>query len=320
MPNLKVSYEYLTNSISNSILVVRSLSDDLPLKIWFKENLRKIEYDLLKHGAILFRDFVIPSLKDFQDISLILSPNLMNYVNKSTPRSQIQDKVFSSTEYPQDFFIPLHNELSYANSWPQRIMFYCINEASEGGETPTADSRKVYNSLSSSVKKKFLEKGIMYLRNYNDTLGLIWQDAFQTKSKSILEKYCRENNIIYEWTNKDTLKTKTICKASVTHSVTREEAWFNQAHLFSVHSLEEDVKEHLQELYKSEELPKNAFYGDGSSIEAGIIEEIMHTYQKHMITFSWRKSDLLLLDNILFAHGRMPFQGNRKIAVTMGNK
>ncbi|MNJ78479.1 Taurine catabolism dioxygenase TauD, TfdA family [compost metagenome] len=34
--------------------------------------------------------------------------------------------------------------------------------------------------------------------------------------------------------------------------------------------------------------------------------------------FDWRKGDVILLDNMLAAHARDPFEGPRKIVVAMG--
>ncbi|MFY1676223.1 MULTISPECIES: TauD/TfdA family dioxygenase [unclassified Streptomyces] len=34
---------------------------------------------------------------------------------------------------------------------------------------------------------------------------------------------------------------------------------------------------------------------------------------------AWRPGDLLLVDNVLAAHGRDPFRGARKIVVAMGD-
>ena len=41
-------------------------------------------------------------------------------------------------------------------------------------------------------------------------------------------------------------------------------------------------------------------------------------YDETMVRFPLRKGDLLMLDNMLVAHGRMPFTGARKVAVAMG--
>jgi alpha-ketoglutarate-dependent taurine dioxygenase len=35
------------------------------------------------------------------------------------------------------------------------------------------------------------------------------------------------------------------------------------------------------------------------------------------VTFRWEKGDLLLVDNLRFGHGRLPFRGERKILAAL---
>ena len=51
--------------------------------------------------------------------------------------------MYTSTEYPADQSISLHNELSYAHRWPEKLFFFCQTEPQRGGETPLADSRRI---------------------------------------------------------------------------------------------------------------------------------------------------------------------------------
>ena len=68
-----------------------------------------------------------------------------------------------------------------------------------------------------------------------------------------------------------------------------------------------------------ENLPYNTYYGDGSPIEDSVVEEIRNAYRHETVSFPWEKGDLLMMDNMLVAHGRNPFSGARKIVVAMGN-
>ena len=67
---------------------------------------------------------------------------MLDYSYRSTPRTLVNGKIYTSTEYPAEQFIPLHNEMSYARDWAMKIWFYCIKPAAKDGETPIADSRR----------------------------------------------------------------------------------------------------------------------------------------------------------------------------------
>ena len=250
--------------------------------------------------------------------SEILCPNLLDYVYRSTPRTRLGGKIYTATEYPADRSIPLHNENSYSKSWPEKIYFFSIIIADEGGETPIADSRKVYKKIDQSIKDLFEKKGVCYVRNYTPGIDLSWQEVFQTDKKTDVEKYCVEHGIELEWkTGTTELTTKQICQATLTHPVTKEKVWFNQAHLFHPSSLGKDQLESLIRELGEENLPRNALFGDGTPIDVGTLNHIREVYSQDRIKFKWQRGDIMMLDNVLMAHSREPYKGERKVAVAM---
>jgi alpha-ketoglutarate-dependent taurine dioxygenase len=66
------------------------------------------------------------------------------------------------------------------------------------------------------------------------------------------------------------------------------------------------------------DLPYNTYYGDGSQIEDAVVEEIREAYRQETVYFPWQVGDLLLLDNMLIAHGRNSYTGARRILAAMG--
>jgi hypothetical protein len=64
--------------------------------------------------------------------------------------------------------------------------------------------------------------------------------------------------------------------------------------------------------------PRNAFFGDGSEIDEAVLDHIRSVYENEKVTFPWQRGDVLILDNILKAHGRKPYRGPRQIVVGMG--
>jgi alpha-ketoglutarate-dependent taurine dioxygenase len=298
-------------------LVIQPTVEGINLVTWAVSNQDAIATWLLQHGGILFRNFDIREIAQFEQFIQTISGTLLDYSYRSTPRHQISGKIYTSTEYPAAQSIPLHNEMSYSLSWPMKIWFFCMKSPERGGETPISDSRIIFQRINPKIKEKFIQKKVMYVRNYGDKLDLSWENVFQTNNKSDVETYCHKAGIEFEWKDSNHLRTRQVCQAVATHPKTREMVWFNQTHLFHVSSLEPEVRQTLVSTMKEDELPRNAYYGDGSPIETSVLDEIREIYQQEAVIFPWQEGDILMLDNMLAAHGRKPFIGSRKVLVGM---
>lgn len=303
---------------NNTFPIISSLSI-IDHNRWFQDYKEEIDKLKLKYGGILFRNFKLDSVSEFNKLINSLEKKLLDYQFRSTPRKRLGGKIFTATEYPSEHVIPLHNENSYTNSWPNNIYFFCVVAPTKGGETSIADSRNVYGRIDQNIMKKFSESGVMYTRSFIPGIDLSWQEVFQTEEKKEVDKYCEDNNIEHKWLNNKNcvLKTKQICQAIHKHPVTNEIVWFNQAHLFHISSLAKENIEFLLSEVGKDNLPRNAYYGNGEEIEEEALEHIRECYDKEKIKFRWQEGDLMVLDNILFAHGREPFAGPRKIVVGM---
>lgn len=269
-------------------------------------------------GALLLRGFEVLGEQSFQSLVRGFGHELLNYEFGSTPRKAVEKGVYTSTEYPAHQVIPLHNEQSYTLQWPMKIWFHCMQPSLEGGETPIADSRRIYNTLDPALRQRFTDKRLMYVRNYGNGLDLSWEQAFNTEDKAVAEAYCRANQIAFEWKNDGELRTRQICQAVARHPQTQEWVWFNQAHLFHVSNLPPAVRESLLAVVDDPlDLPRNVYYADGSALEESALDEIRGVLADCSVAFPWEKGDVLMLDNMLVAHGRASFKGPRQVIVAM---
>jgi len=298
-------------------LVIEPKAPGLNLVAWAESNSEFIERELLKWGAALFRGFNVEGVSVFENFARVISGELLDYRERAAPRREVGGRVYTSTEFPADQSIPLHHEMSYSHNWPTKIWFFCAQPAQQGGSTPIASDREVFGLIDPKIKKRFLEKGIMYVRNYGEGLDLSWQVAFQTNDRSVVEEYCRKAHTQFEWRTGDRLRTRQIRQVTVRHPKTGETVWFNHAHMFHISNLSAEVRNALLSEFKEDEIPRNAFYSDGSAIESSILDEIRDVYQRSAVVFPWRQGDILMLDNFLASHGREPFIGPRKILVAM---
>ncbi len=299
-------------------LLVTPTVDGLRLLDWAREQRDFLDQSLLRHGGVLLRGFAM-TLEELEPMlrATVGGEELLEYTYRSTPRRQVAGNLLTSTEYPADQSIPMHNEEAYTRRWPMRIGFLCVQAAAAGGETPIADSRRVLAAIPEAVRAEFARRQVMYVRNYGERLDLPWEDVFQTSDRQAVERFCRDAGIEYEWRGANGLRTRQVCQAVARHPELGEEVWFNQAHLFHVSSLPAEVREYLLAELGEEGLPRHARYGDGGAIEPEALDAIRAAYRQAEVAFPWREGDVLLLDNMLCAHGRRPFVGPRRIVVGM---
>ncbi len=298
-------------------LLVASPREPMPL-CTYAAAVEALAHDALPtFGGILLREFPDANPESFRRLAASMSGGLMKYDFASTPRMALQGGLYSSTEYPADQSIPQHNEQSYTTTWPMKIWFYCAVAAESGGETPLTDSRLVYQRIDPGIRARFMSRGLMYVRNYGNGLDLPWQDVFGTVDKTEVERFCRGRGMDCIWLAGNRLRTTQVCQATALHPATNEMVWFNQAHLFHVSSLHSEIRTVLLEIVDEMDLPRNVYYADGEPIEIAILDEVRAQYKDTTLQFSWHPGDVLLLDNMLMAHGRKPFEGPRSVLVAM---
>ncbi|MDP9616469.1 TauD/TfdA family dioxygenase [Streptomyces demainii] len=301
------------------LLRVQASVPGLDLAAWIHGRQAALHDDLDRYGAILFRGFDVPGPDSFGAAARAISPQLLDYMERAAPRTEVADRVFTSTEFNATQWIPLHHEMSYSHNWPGRLYFYCDTPAEEGGATPLTCERGLLERIPAEVRERFTRHGVQYVRNYGPGIDLPWQEVFQTTSRDEVEHYCRETATEWTWMGRDGLRTRAVRQAIARHPRTGETVWFNHAHLFHVSNMPADVSATLLEQVGLEGLPRNAYYGDGTPIEDEVVSAICHLYADSSITFPWQRGDVLAVDNFLATHGREPFTGDRRILVAMSD-
>lgn len=307
--------------------------------IQYEEFLRQIEAGdvglkqlLLKFGAVLFRGFPLDTATAFsRSIQTLKLGNFVNYIGGDSPRDSVEKGVYTSTEAPPTIHIPLHQELSFIQKFPRHIYFFCEIAPHARGETIIADARKVYESFDSDFRERFQKKQITYISRYyykSKIMSLLnsyqrshksWIEVFETDKKEEVELKCLQNNFSWRWLKKDWIEIRQTRPALHTHPITKENVWFNQAHLYDFNprllGLTRYVGERL--FYRKNTRLHEIRFGDNSKISRHDLYHILDVLDKNTVAFPWQNGDMLVLDNILAMHGRATFTGKRRILTSL---
>jgi hypothetical protein len=196
------------------------------------------------------------------------------------------------------------------------IMFWCDQPAATGGETPLADSRKVLDRLPAAIRDRFTALGVRYVRHVRGLRQI--ERVFGTARRAGIADYCARHDYAVTFDGAERIRTERAAPAIVDHPVTGEPVWFNHVETYHLSSLPLAVVKRNLSL-EDDVLPLEVSYGDGSPIDNETARRVRLALRAETVTFPWRRGDVLLLDNMLTAHGRRPFTGDRRVLVAMGN-
>lgn len=298
------------------VVLSEHIGQDLPR--WLCDHCEMWEPALRDSGALLFRGFGVDTPAALRRCIEATSTEWASYRERATPRTAVGDNIFTSTEYPAGEVIQLHNENSHCTSWPLKLYFCCVTASDTGGETPLADCRNVLATIPAAIRDEFAERGWRYRRHFGE-LGFPWQDVFGSSDRDQVEAYCQENAMDVDWGRDDSLTVTYVRPAIHVHPVTGQPVWFNHGLFFNPFSLDSELREGLLYAVGVEGLPYNTTYGDGEAVPESVLHEIAQAYRAHTRTFPWQPGDLLFVDNMLVAHGRRPFTGDRRVLVGMAD-
>ena len=304
------------------LIEVPGVSDQAIEKLlfYFNENKQWTSSILNTYGAILFRGGKI-NAKNYATLISKLNFDFTSYVGGDSPRTKLNAKVYTSTEYSADQNIVLHNELSFSNTYPKYLFFYCDTPSKTGGETPIADSRILYKLFPEKLIREYQAKKLKYVMNLHNGhgFGKSWQQVFETNSKSEIEEILYNRNISFQWRRDEGLQVYEIVQPVFSHYTTKELMFISQAHQWHCSNLEPEVRASLLEYTPEQEFYHYVSYGDDQPLNISDLELTKEVINQIKIEYKWQQGDILFVDNLLCLHGRNSYIGNRKILVSMAN-
>lgn len=299
-------------------LQVRPARPDVALVDWIAGHRERLRHWLDRHGAVLFRGFAMAEAAGLAALLRASGAEPLDYTERSSPRREVAQRVFTSTEHPAHAVIPLHCENSYQAAWPGLLLFLCRRPAASGGATLLADTRRIRARLDPELVRRFAAEGVLYRRCFDGRLGLSWQEALGTGDPREAERRCLARGLRFAWRADGALRTEALRPFLDRHPRTGEPIWFNHALFFHPSSLDPDVHAALAGI-APEDLPSDTRFGDGSPLPEAALAALRAAHAAEMLDCDWEAGDLLVLDNMLAAHGRAAFTGQREVLVVMGD-
>jgi hypothetical protein len=179
-----------------------------------------------------------------------------------------------------------------------------------------ADTRRVYAGIPQELSADCDRRGLLYKRRFIDGIGYSWQQAFGVRDEEQLASVLQERG--YQWYHEgDQLVVQRTSSWSTTHPQTNQSVWFNHGVFFNAMSLPQATRSAFAHLFGQDIYPFQTLYGDGCAIEPATYSLLKGAYEQALYRVLLQPGDVLLIDNLVTAHGRDAYTGLRKHYVKM---
>jgi alpha-ketoglutarate-dependent taurine dioxygenase len=313
---------------------------DAPIEMvlaWLEEERANLEREVHRYAAVLVRGVkAVDSAQNFESFMGAIAPQLMDYIGGTSPRKKVHGKIMTATELPCDFSIPLHQEMSYTDDAPDRIVFDCLSPASEGGCTTIGDMRRITERIDAQVRLRFAAKNGVQLRrtlpcaaslHKKPGVAKVWSEVFDTHDAEEASRVAARRGWRLAWLDDGSAQLwQEVRPATKVHAVTGDEVWHNQVHIFAPaaaiawarkdgrHEAADQIETALR---THPQMVDRVLHGNGEMVAD---EDVMHVFDvmdQAATPLHWQRHDVLILDNVLAAHGRTSFRGPRNVLAAL---
>jgi hypothetical protein len=169
---------------------------------------------------------------------------------------------------------------------------------------------------------------------------LSWTQMFGTSDKDEVEAMCKEEDspkVQWVGPNEDTFLQEWKDDAIQLHPVTKEKVWFNHAQVFHWSTFPAelwfafcrigDIRFLIRSILIAfvaiikywllgHRMALEIRFGDGTPISVSEMNQVRKAVHKNMVFSTWKKGDIMCIDNFSISHGRQPtYDSGRKVLV-----
>jgi len=219
---------------------------------------------------------------------------------------------------PPDQPIPFHHELAQTPNPPEYIFFYCDTPTEKGGQTPIIDSTAVYRFAKENHPEfiaKLLEHGARYIRTLpavddpSSPIGRSYKNAYCVASPEELdEKLSVAHGCEWTWLPDGSVRVTTEAVPAI-----RLVADHAQNYVFQNTFANSIVAAYLGWQDSRNDRHEALRFGNMEKMPEDVLESIAGYMERERVLYSWKKGDILALNNRLVMHSRNPFEGKRRV-------
>ena len=280
-------------------------------------------------GALLVRDTGLSGPHEFAAFLQAIDFHPHSYVGGTTPRTEYAAGVYSATDLPPDRCILLHQEMAYLDEVPDYVAFYCQEPAEDGQKTNLiGDMRTFTEGLPESFTRRFRGKRARLRRRlpparegngaYTDKKS--WQESLGTADRREAEQVARQRGWELAWTDDEGLEiTQEPARFFRSHPI-HGELWCTQALTFQPESLRLAAERDGRQADAERLAHTIAIMEDGTSITVEECRAWFRMVCDLETPYALERGDVIILDNMLTAHGRSTFTGSRRLFAALGDR
>ncbi|MEV2236891.1 TauD/TfdA family dioxygenase [Micromonospora sp. NPDC049891] len=284
---------------------------------WVRHRRSELRALLHTSGAVLLRGLSVRDSADVAAVRAALVDVAAGSHEPFAPRPTRGDGVHGDFQWPPDRELCPQHEQSYRLTVPRVVLLACLRPADSGGQTVLADARLVLARIPADVRDRLRTHGWLLARTFRERIGLSWREAFDVDTPAELAAALRRELIAHRWLDDATLRTVRRRTAVVHHPDTGEQCWFNHAGFLNEWGLDPVERQVMRQAF-GEDLAFNTRAGDGSPLTAADVAGIEAAYAEVSVDVPLAAGDVLVLDNILTAHGRRAYRGPRDVVCAWG--
>jgi hypothetical protein len=291
-----------------------------------------------REGALLFRGAGIDGPAGYAAFLTSIGFRHHSYVGGTAPRTDLGRGVYTATDLPPDTTVMIHQEMSYLDDVPDYVSFYSHEPPENGQRTHLiGDMRRLSAQLPDELRRKYHGRRARLRRvlkpEGSDAVVArrekSWQEVLGTGDRREAQAIAERKGWDLTWKDDGSLiflqEPARFFRPHPVHG----EMWCSQGLHYQpagrrlVAERDGRMEDALRIATAMAEAPDSLaamVMEDGSPVPAEDCAAWFHLCSGAQVSYALGRGEMIVLDNMLMAHGRTTFTGTRTMYAALGDR